>query len=113
MWMSLRNSVIQLGAGKPVAFRDARGVQLQCVSGRLWVTVEGQPGDFVLGAGQSLRIDSTGLAVVEGVPAATMRLVASAPWPIRGANRLLQAIDARWPRRAGSARAPHGTAGTC
>lgn len=99
MWMSLRNSVIQLNANKPVSFRDARGALLKCVEGVLWVTIDGQPGDYFLTAGQSLRIDSQGLAVVEGVPAGAFRLQTAAPWPIRSANRLVQAVHGVWARR--------------
>jgi DUF2917 family protein len=92
MWMSLRNGVIQLAEGKPLAFRGARGVELECTDGRVWLTVEGQAGDFLLARGERLRIDSNGLALVEGLPGGAIRLLSAAPWPVRWANHLLLAL---------------------
>ena len=92
MWISLRNSVVQLEENKPVSFRDARGACLHCVSGMVWVTIADQPGDFLLHAGEHLQIDSSGLAVVEGMPAGAIVLHAPAPWPIRGANLIVRPL---------------------
>lgn len=114
MWMSLRNNVIQLAAGKPVSFRDARGIRLQCVSGRVWVTVEGQPGDYLLLSGREMVIAARGLVVVEGMPVGAIKLHSPAPWPIRSANRLVQAIHGRWTRHAtGHAPAASNSTRTC
>ena len=87
MRMSLRNGVIQVTEGKPMAFRDARDVHLECTEGIVWLTVEGQAGDFLLAKGERLRIESDGLALVEGSPSGAIRLIGAAPWPIRWANR--------------------------
>jgi len=93
MRMSLRNGVIQLAEGKPLAFRGARAVHLECTEGRVWLTVAGQAGDFLLGKGERLRIESNGLALVEGFPAGSIRLVSVTPWPIRWANRWHRRFD--------------------
>lgn len=58
-----------------MAFQRARAVTLECTEGKVWLTVEGQPGDFQLGQGEQLRIDSDGLAVVQGLPCGVIRLV--------------------------------------
>lgn len=92
MWISLRNSVVQLEENRPVSFRDACGTSLHCVSGMVWVTIAGQPGDFLLHAGEHLQIESSGLAVVEGMPAGAITLHAATPWPIRGANLILRPL---------------------
>lgn len=87
MKMSLRNVVIQLADGKPLAFQGARGVHLECTAGRVWLTLEGQAGDFVLAEGGRLRIEGNGLALVEGAPTGAIRLVGAAHWAIRWVNR--------------------------
>ncbi|NMG74400.1 DUF2917 domain-containing protein [Aromatoleum diolicum] len=105
MRMSLSNGIIQLDALKPLAIRDARGVRLECTAGRVWLTVQGQPGDFYLAAGDGLCLASNGLALVEGMPRGSVRLVAHSPWPVRWAGRLLRRLYRRRPQRG------HGTAG--
>lgn len=74
MWLSMEHGLLRLSANAPVAFRAARGRWVECVDGRLWLTITGQPGDFLLAAGDRLRIDSDGLAVIEGFPTGTLRL---------------------------------------
>lgn len=93
MRMSLRNGVIQVAEGAPLAFRGARHVHLECTAGRVWLTVAGQPGDFLLGKGERLRIESNGLALVEGFPFGSIQLISVTPWPIRWANRLNRRFD--------------------
>lgn len=86
MRWSLQQQVIQLADDRPLAFRGARGLDLECVAGWVWLTVEGQAGDFFLQAGERLTITSDGLAVVEGLPRGAVRLLRPAPWPVlRGA----------------------------
>lgn len=103
MWVSLRNGLIKLSENQPLAFRGARGMQVECTEGRVWLTIEGQAGDFFLTPGESLRIESNGLALIEGLPLGTVRLLRHTPWPIRSANRLLRALYGR--RTGGPAQA--------
>lgn len=105
MRMLSSNGTIQLDEWSPLAFRDARGLRVECTHGRIWVTVEGQAGDFFLVAGEAILIGSAGLVLIEGVPRGNVRLVAEAPWPIRWAGRMLRRL---YNRRA--TRSP-GTAG--
>ncbi|BAL25655.1 DUF2917 domain-containing protein [Azoarcus sp. KH32C] len=97
MRMLSSNGTIQLDEWSPLAFRDARGLRVQCTHGRIWVTVEGQAGDFFLVAGESMRIDSKGLVLIEGVPRGNVRIVAAAPWPVRLAGRMLNRLYRRRP----------------
>ncbi|MBI3525439.1 MAG: DUF2917 domain-containing protein [Betaproteobacteria bacterium] len=83
MRLSLKNGVIQLAEGRLLTFRGARNIHLECTAGMVWLTVEGQAGDFLLTKGERLRIESNGLALVEGSPAGSIRLVSGAPWLIR------------------------------
>lgn len=100
MRMLSSNGTIHLDEWSPYAFRDARGMHVKCTHGRIWVTIEGQAGDFFLEAGEALRIDTAGLVLVEGVPRGNLRLVAAAPWPIRWAGRLLRRMYGRRAQRA-------------
>jgi hypothetical protein len=80
MRMSLDNGVIQLVEGEPLAFRAARKYGLECTPGRVWLTVEGQAGDFLIAQGERVHIESDGLALVEGMPSGAIRLVNDAAW---------------------------------
>ena len=75
MQMSLENMVFQLDDKRQFAFREARGVELECIEGKVWLTVEGQPGDFLLGRGERVRIESNGLALVQGMPSGSIQLI--------------------------------------
>lgn len=92
MRMLRSSGTIQLDEWSPLALRDASGLRVECTRGRIWVTVEGQAGDFFLDAGDVLRVVSKGLVLIEGVPRGNVRLVADAPWPIRWAGRLLRLV---------------------
>lgn len=92
MRMLSNSGTIQLDEWSPLALRDARGLRVECARGRIWVTAEGQAGDFYLNAGEGMRITTSGLVLVEGVPRGSVRLVADAPWPIRWASRLLSRV---------------------
>lgn len=87
MQMSLNNIVIQLVEGKHLAFKEAHGVFLECTEGMVWLTVEGQSGDFLLARGERLRIKSKGLALVQGLPSGSIRLSSSTIWAIRRDSR--------------------------
>lgn len=109
MWLSLRYGLIKLTENEPLAFRGGRGMHVECTEGRVWLTVEGQAGDFFLAEGENLRIDSNGLALIEGLPRGTVRLVRHTPWPVSSVNRLLRALRGRLP--PGGRRTDHRLAG--
>jgi hypothetical protein len=75
MWLSLKYGTIPLADGRLLAIRGARGVEVECTTGRVWLTVEGQPGDILLGPGERSLITGQGLALVEGLPAGAVRLL--------------------------------------
>ena len=95
MRRSPRNESIRLAADRPLAFRGARGFHLECTEGRVWLTVEGQGGDFFLARGERLCIESDGLALVEGSPSGTIRLLSGAPWTKLLANWRLPSMNPR------------------
>jgi hypothetical protein len=93
MLMPLKNIVIKLAEGKHLAFRDARGVSIECIEGVVWVTVEGQSGDFLLAKGERLRIESKGLALVQGMPSGAVQMVSEAICSIRRVDKFESYFD--------------------
>jgi hypothetical protein len=91
----LSNKPTRLGMGKIVALRGARGSYLECTGGMVWLTIEGQPGDFYLEQGSGLRIASNGLVLIEGMPSGEIRRTREVPWPIRWTSRLLSTLRFR------------------
>ena len=91
MRMSLDNMVIQLAERKMLTILDARDIRIECNEGMVWLTAEGQPGDFLLEKGEHLLIKSKGLAFIQGMPygliklvtigASSGRKVSLFPWP--------------------------------
>lgn len=79
--MSLEDGIVQLVEAEPLAFRAARNCRLECTAGRVWLTVEGQAGDFLIAQGDRVHIESDGLALVEGMPSGAIRFISDAPWP--------------------------------
>ena len=78
MRMSLDNMVIQLAERKILTIRDAREIRIECNEGVVWVTIEGQSGDFLLEKGEHLLIKSKGLAFIQGMPYGLVKLVSAA-----------------------------------
>jgi len=80
------NMLIQLADKKKFVFKDARGAYIECSEGVIWLTVEGQPGDFLLSKGERVRIESNGLAMVQGFLSGTVRLIYEATGSMRRVN---------------------------
>ena len=67
----------------------------ECTQGMVWLTIEGQPGDFYLEQGSGVRIASNGLVLVEGMPTGEIRRIREVPWPIRWTGRVLGYLQFR------------------
>ncbi|MEY2632219.1 MAG: hypothetical protein RIR00_873 [Pseudomonadota bacterium] len=78
MELTLGTGNIEVLAGQVIRLKRARGLSLHCRCGALWLTISGQPGDFLLRAGQSLRVESQGLVLIEGFPAGALCLLPAA-----------------------------------
>jgi hypothetical protein len=87
MLMSLGNMEIRLAEESVLAFRDARDTYLECTEGIVWLTVEGQSGDYLLAKGKKLHIESNNLALIQGLPSASVRLLSIVSRSIRQENR--------------------------
>jgi hypothetical protein len=65
---------LALAAGELVRLDAAQGVEVACESGRLWITEEAQPRDVWLSAGESVRLQGRGVAVLEALRAGVFSL---------------------------------------
>jgi uncharacterized protein (AIM24 family) len=54
----------QIGPRRGLALRDARGRTVKCVSGSVWLTMEGDRRDVVLNPGASFVVDRDGLTLL-------------------------------------------------
>ena len=91
------NGIIQLAADGPLALRGARNAELECVEGAVWLTLEGEPQDYLLAAGERMRLARGGLALVEGNPVGAIRLIRATPRWIAWASALLRRFEPRAP----------------
>jgi hypothetical protein len=60
--------------GQVVALDHTKGKKLACTSGRLWVTLEHDAGDFILEADQSLPIDENGRVVISALDSGAFKV---------------------------------------
>ncbi len=89
------NSQICLTANRPLRLLAARGVRITCTAGIAWLTVAGEAGDILLAAGESHRVRSNGLALVEAIGTARVQL----EQPLPGWATLWRAARGYWRRR--------------
>lgn len=115
MWISFGKSTVTLDAKQTLALKHARGMEVTCVEGVIWLSTEGDARDILLTPGRSFTLATNGLTVMEGMPHATIRLERRASWPQNAVGRLIQAALARWQRPAPQAsllKAPHASIGS-
>lgn len=67
MLIDTPQALVPLSAAAPLRLRAARGTRLRSVAGTLWVTVDGDPTDRVLLAGQQWAVDSAGPLLVSAL----------------------------------------------
>jgi hypothetical protein len=65
---ALAGDVIRLGSGGLWSAAKVRTpLRLRCTAGTVWVTQAGQPGDAILGAGDSFVTSGTGKLVIQAL----------------------------------------------
>jgi len=55
-----------LGKGRIEVLKGLGGKQVRCTSGALWVTIEGDPKDYILTQNESLSIPNLGKVLLSG-----------------------------------------------
>lgn len=58
MWINTPHARLALAARRSLRLKAARGTRLRSVQGTLWVTIDNDLRDIVLGPGESFVIDS-------------------------------------------------------
>jgi DUF2917 family protein len=79
MNIELNQNGLCLKPNQLVTVRRGLGHSIVCDSGSVWVTQDGDPRDVVLGVGGSFRLDRAGLALVQALGPATIRIAQPAP----------------------------------
>ena len=57
-----------------LALRNAAGTRVRCSRGRGWVTVEGDPADYWISAGDEMQVRSPGRVVIEAYPGGELQV---------------------------------------
>ncbi len=65
--------------GRMLRIRDGAASQLHVLRGALWVTQEGDPRDYYLPAGSTLRLTSNGLAIAQATRPSSVSLSVAEP----------------------------------
>ena len=103
MEMTRVRARVCLESGRGLSFRDAAGVVLTSLTGRAWLTMEGDPRDFDLRPGVAYRIERDGLTLVNALEPSLVEVrVPHAP-PSLWRDRLARVWA--WLARAGEGRA--------
>ena len=68
------NTVIQMNESNRLSFSNARNVRLECLDGVIWLTFSNIEGDFLIERGEQIVIPSNGLALIQGLPFASVKL---------------------------------------
>lgn len=74
MRIELSNTVIQMNESNRLSFSNARNVRLECLDGVIWLTFSDIEGDFLIERGEQIVISSNGLALIQGLPFASVKL---------------------------------------
>jgi hypothetical protein len=56
----------KLAKGRTEVLKGLGGSQVRCTSGSLWVTIEGDPKDYILTQNESLSIPNVGKVLLSG-----------------------------------------------
>lgn len=82
MKIDLAGSELILSAGHPLRMSGAKGVTVLCTGGTLWITTSGLLEDIFLETGQTCRIGSNTLTLIESLGSGSIRLEVEPATPI-------------------------------
>lgn|SRR5574340_1813911 len=75
MNMSIEHVTVDLPRRRTLELCDAAGVRVADLSGSVWITLDGDTRDVVLGPGQSFDIDRGGVALVHATADARLEIM--------------------------------------
>ena len=70
-----RRAVHEIAKCETVAISQPHGVMIECLEGSVWLTLDHDPRDVVLDAGQSFQVDSKQRLLVHGLDDARVRIL--------------------------------------
>ncbi len=88
MKIKLSASELCLAENHPLRLAEARGLDVVCLAGTLWITCSGRIEDIFLGAGECYRIPDQHERLLEAIGEARIRLRPAPPSPTSWADRL-------------------------
>lgn len=94
---------IDLPSGSLVPFTSMPGERVRILSGRVWLTEQGNLSDAFLGSGDEVQLAGRGLAVIEALGPARVQLfeVVAGPSPVaRALGALAGRVASAWRRWA-------------
>jgi hypothetical protein len=88
---STRQGSMQLARGAFARIRDAKGLLVQVHDGELWLTQDGDSRDYLVGTGESFRVQRGGLMLAYALRSSSVSLIAPMPSRSRWMERLARA----------------------
>jgi len=79
------SQIVHLAPNSLHRIHDGEGTLVACLGAKVWITLEGDPRDVVLTAGQSFRIDRPGLTLVTAFDGSTIAVLPLQPAALRAA----------------------------
>ena len=103
MQIELTQTHIALEARHAMSLMDAVGVQVECRTGQLWLTMDGDSRDIFLAPGDAHSIERKGLTLISAIEPSLVHVQEPRPRPAARKGWIARAWD--WLARAGEARA--------
>lgn len=79
------SQIVQLARNTLHRIEDGEGTLIACLGPKVWITLEADPRDVVLTAGQSFRIDRPGLTLITAFEGSTIAVLPPQPAVLRAA----------------------------
>lgn len=81
MELKTNAAVLELKPGQIVTLEDASGASIQTRCGTVWITEEGEPRDFVLGAGERRVVSNRGRTLIQAMKPSWISIRTPQPTP--------------------------------
>jgi len=94
MQIGLTQAKISLGASRGISLEDAAGVEVECLTGSVWLTMDGDRRDIVLPPGEAHTIERNGLTLVNAIEPSVLHLQPPRAQPAAWKQRLRKAWEA-------------------